>query len=86
MQQVLVTVTPEQIALTAYVIYDRPKDYPDSFPVRRHFTLFDGRIIAERDLFGCGDTVDDARRCLPPGLYKMPQLAGDDPAILEVWI
>jgi hypothetical protein len=66
--------------VSLYVIYDHPRDYPESFVVRR----WDLEI--PREVVGTAPTLEAARELVPPGLYNLERYEGDDPNIVEVWI
>lgn len=68
--------------MNLWVIYDHPDDFPSTKPfvARRH----DGTTPTLD--FVWGETLEDVRRKLPPGLSRMDRLAEDDPKIVEVWI
>lgn len=67
-----------------WTIYDHPADFPHHFVGRAH------RIEADKSTptsqFVTGDTLEEVRAQLPPGLYNLRRLAGDDPKIVESWI
>lgn len=66
-----------------WVIYERPKDYPDHFVVRR-WTVDVGRAIPEK-LAALATTLEEARDIVPDGLHCIPRHESDDPCIVEVW-
>lgn len=66
--------------LSLYVIYDHPRDYPDSFVVRRW------ELDAQKEVVGTAPTLEAARKLVPPDLYNLGRHEGDDPNIVEVWI
>lgn len=74
-----------ETVLTQYTIYERPKDYPESFVVR------EWHIVRGRDTPVAGavvavvDTLGDARAAVPGHLYRIGRQPGDDPVIVEVW-
>ena len=73
--------TEQPPGLTCYVIYKNPIDYPGKFVTRKWIGLcpkIEPEIV--------GDTLYDARRAVPVGLYCLPRFDADDPSILEVWI
>ncbi len=69
--------------LAIYTVYERPRDYPGEFVVRR-FLVPPG--LPERDLFARGRTLAAVRAALPPGLVCLDPAPGDDPVIREVWL
>lgn len=67
--------------LICYAIYDHPKDYPDSFVVRRWVGQVPDVIPT-----GVADTLEQARALIPRGLSRIPHQASEDPIIAETWI
>lgn len=76
--------TPRQSAVTLYVIYDHPIDFPDEFVCRRW--VLDRLMDEGREPFARAKTLNAIRCQLPPGLFMMHRWDHDDPAILEIWI
>ncbi len=72
------------LELHHWTIFERPADYPQHFVVRL-FRVVPGNIIATDDI-RLADSLDEARRLVPPGLYCMPRSPGDEPPIVEVWM
>lgn len=74
--------------LDHYVIYEQPKDFPDKFVVRR-WLIVGGEeksaLIADKAAL-LANTLDEARRLIPPGRYRIPRAQEDDPIIVETWI
>lgn len=69
--------------LVQFVIYERPKDFPEHFVVRR-WTITHGRTAP--DLVAClCSTLAEARETVPPDLVCMPRMDDDDAVIVEVW-
>lgn len=68
-----------------YIIYRNPSDYPGQYVVRRQFADAKGVIIEAVPLV-VTESLDIARAALPPGLHNIGREAGDERAILEVWI
>jgi hypothetical protein len=66
--------------LELFVIYERPKDYPAHFVVRRWFGM------EPTEDFAIADTLEAARKELPRGLYRIPRQPGEDPVIAETWV
>lgn len=71
--------TDEHVFIT-WVIYERPKDFPQHFVLRRWFLE---RADPCCQLF---DSLEAARAALPEGLYRMPAEPNDDRTIREVWL
>jgi hypothetical protein len=74
----------EQLVL--WVIYDRPRDFPNNYVLRRQMPLPNGNVIVDPD-FVVGPDLAAIRAMLPPGLVQI-QRPGDDPNphIIEVWV
>lgn len=69
--------------LIQYVIYQRPKDHPEGYVVRR-WRIGEQGLEAESFAWRV-DTLEQARAVVPAGLYCLGRMPGDDPVILEVW-
>ena len=79
-------VPDESLVLTQYVIYQRPRDFPDGWVVRRHHVVHNANGPMH-DIYSCVcDSLNEARACVPSFLYRMDRFPGDDPAIVEVWL
>jgi len=64
-----------------YTIYDHPFDYPKEFVCR----VWRG-MVADKDLFARGETLEEVRKQIPPGAVNIGRLPGDDFKIKECWI
>lgn len=70
--------------LSIWVIYDHPRDYPESFVVRRHDVRPDRSEPTDESYAG---TLEALREQMQGrGLYPMSRSEGDDPTIVEVWL
>jgi hypothetical protein len=85
--------TPEQLqaakkpegAITFWVIYDRPKDFPDGYVLRAQWAT-KGGITASQEAW-YSKTIDNLHSLLPMwALTRMGPYPGDDPCIAEVWM
>jgi len=70
--------------LSIWVVYERPRDYPTSYVVRRH-------AISQGGSYGMGDlsvhaTLDEARAAIPSWTVRLERDPNDEPQILESWI
>lgn len=76
------------VALTMFVIYWDPSDYPRKFVVREWRVSGDkpGELMAASKPTAVVDTVEEARAAVPPYLVKLACQDGDDPAIYETWL
>ncbi len=70
--------------LSQWVIYDHPRDYPEKFVMRR-WKIGAENVLAT-DEMATADTLDEIRRAVPPGRYRLPRYRDDDPCIVEVWL
>ena len=76
---------PEDGTLPMWVIYERPRDYPNGYVVRRHVVVPGSGIWVDPIAVGVS-SLELARREIPQGLFRRGRQDGDDPAIKEVWI
>lgn len=78
-------------ALTMWVIYRRPLDYPQGCVLRAQWPMRDGTVKADT-IAWFSDYADDAqsievlRDILPPGVTCLGRDPSDDPCIVETWI
>ncbi len=63
-----------------FTIYHNPKDFPEKYVVR----LFDGK--APTRLLAVKDTLEEARKTIPPLFKQMDRSPIDDPVIVETWL
>jgi hypothetical protein len=73
-----------QPALSMWVVYDRPTDYPGEVVARR-FEIVGGTERPTQDLLRAS-SLPALRRLAPPGLTAIPRQPGDDPVIAECWL
>jgi hypothetical protein len=66
-----------------WVIYEKPKDYPKYFAVRRQRATA-GVIVIDKHV-QLTDTLEEARALVPEGLTCLPRFENDDPNIVECW-
>lgn len=71
--------------MSLWTVYKHPKDFPRHFVARRFLIIRIGECPPTDDVV-IGDTIDDVRAKLPPGLYRVDRQATDDPKIVEVWL
>ena len=71
--------------LTFYVIYEKPKDHPEGYVLRRQHAMGDGTVTFDKVGYYF-DSVEECHKMLPPGLTKIGPWPGDDPVIMEVWV
>jgi hypothetical protein len=70
--------------LTMFVIYDKPKDYPEYF-VAREFLIYSGKILPTEN-FMTDTTLDGLRKKMPHNLVCLPRSFDDDDCIIESYI
>lgn len=70
--------------LSMWVLYDHPRDMPNSFVARRH-EVRTGRSKATDDII-IGPTLEAVREQLPMGLVCFPRSPRDELHIVEVWL
>lgn len=76
---------PEDGALTIWVIFERPRDFPNGYVVRRQCVVPGGGIWIDPIAFGFA-TLELAREGLPAGLVNLGRQPSDDPTIKETWL
>jgi hypothetical protein len=74
-----------EVVLTQYVIYERPKDYPESFVVREWYIVRGRDEPVPGSLVKVAETLGDARAAIPDGLFNVGRQPGDDSVIVETW-
>ena len=67
-------------AFPCFVIYHNPIDFPGKYCVR----LFDGNNPTR--LLAVKDTLEYARKAIPPLFWKVPRSETDPPTIVETWL
>lgn len=67
-----------------WTVYRHPLDYPKGFVARLFVTSAGKSGPTGNAIFG--DTLDEVRHALPPGLWRMRRMEGDDPKIVETWL
>jgi hypothetical protein len=68
--------------LDMWVIYERPRDFPQGFAVRRWDALTNTPDAMVRYV----DTLEAARALVPYGLVMLEPHPTDDPCIRETWL
>lgn len=63
-----------------FTVFCNPKDFPGKYVVR----LFDGK--APTRLLSVKDTLEDARKTIPPLFKRVDRSPTDDPVIVETWL
>jgi hypothetical protein len=65
-------------------IFQRPLDYPQEVVIRQAF-VEPGQVLAG-PLVWRGQSVEEARRNLPPGLFCIPRSPEDVGSLVESWV
>lgn len=63
-----------------WIIYEEPPAFPNQYVARRY------RSYVETGEYVVGDTLNDVRAKLPPGLMRIERSSQDDPMVRESWI
>lgn len=85
-------IVTDRDGLDFFVIYNRPRDYPGGFMVRRWrvdppISGTNRDVPQPMDVIGADlPTLEAARALIPWGLYNLGRMMEDDPRIVEVWI
>lgn len=74
----------EDHPLEMWVVYNRPRDYPDRIVVRR-WVVGPGMMAPTPDVT-LYDSVEAARAAMPPDRVRLSRFFEDDPRIAEVWL
>ena len=77
---------PPGAVMTVWVIYDHPKDHPDTFVARPQFVMEDNSVQPCRVAWANED-LDVIREALAAtGLTCLSRDPNDDPKIVECWL
>lgn len=71
-------------AFSIYTVYNRPKDYPSGYVLRRFEVVQRGSGLTQDTWFA--PTLEEIRQFVPVGLVRMLRDEMDDPVIVETWI
>jgi len=71
-------------ALSMWVVYSSPSDYPGQFVARR-WEAQGASPLATEDVLLAGD-LQALRDKLPAGMECLSRYPGDDPAVVETWL
>ena len=63
-----------------WIIYEESPAFPNQYVARRY------RSYVETGEYVVGDTLNDVRAKLPPGLMRIERSNQDDPMVRESWI
>lgn len=70
--------------LSMWVIYERPRDYPTSYVVRRHDLTSHGMFATPHHSIHA--TLEEARAAVPEWTVRLERDDDDEPQIVELWI
>jgi hypothetical protein len=70
--------------LSVYAIYERPRDHPTGYVVRKYVAK--PGVVKIGEVIGTAPTLDDARKLVPANLNKFDRHPVDDKAIVETWL
>jgi hypothetical protein len=63
-----------------WVVYEEPPAFPNQYVARRY------RSYVATGEYVVGNTLNDVRAKLPPGLMRIERSNQDDPMVRESWI
>jgi hypothetical protein len=70
--------------LSMWTVYDRPKDHPDGYVVRRFACTAQGPVATADAYTGSLELIRDS--LWKAGLIKMDRQPDDEPQIVETWL
>lgn len=76
---------PEGARMMVWVIYQRPRDYPNGYVLRAQFAMRDGTVQPDVVAWHADDP-EKLRAIIPGECLRWPRCGQDDPAILETWL
>jgi hypothetical protein len=71
---------PEDDDVSMWIIFEEPPAFPNQYVARRYCSYM------ETGEFFVGNTLDDVRSMLPPGLIRLERSNHDDPTVRESWL
>jgi len=74
-----------KLVKTIIVLYDHPKDFPESYVARAHI-VGRGRHWPSPNIFIVRDTLEEVRAAIPARMHRMNRLSIDDPRIIELYL
>lgn len=73
--------------LEMWVLYDKPKDMPGYFVLRRFLVTKDGEVLGSaKDSWCCRDAEPLRVKMRERGLHCMVRHPSDEPHIVETWL
>lgn len=73
-------------AVVGFTIYERPRDYPDKFVIRKWVVIPGAPNPVHDPDCRLADSLEAARALIPRGMYRLPRDFADDKCIAEVWV
>ena len=73
------------VEIPMYLVYERPRDYPDEFVARVRW-IGPGYDRPDPELFARGKTLGEIHARLPEDRLLVGPHEGDDPSVLEAWM
>lgn len=70
--------------LQLWVVYDRPRDFPNCFVAR--LFLVGPEVNGPTNRCLLARSLEGVRRMLPPGLTRLDRHPTDEPQIVETWL
>jgi hypothetical protein len=74
----------QERCLHMWTVYDHPSDYPDGYIAR--LFIIDSRNPRATSVSVTAPTLEEVRKLLPPGLYRLHRSPEDEPQIVETWL
>lgn len=72
--------------LFIWAIYNHPVQGKDSFTVRIWRIQSGAEEPIGSPFMHQTSTLDEARKIIPPGRYRLPRMEGDEPDVVETWL
>lgn len=73
--------------IATFTIYSKnQREHPGKFVVRRWTMDKIGALRTDEPPFALADSLSEARKTIPSGLFRFKRNDEDDPSILETWI
>jgi len=73
-------------AITFWQITHNPSDFPGKYVVRAHYVERGRGTPRPSHVCMVFETLEEARAVVPPGCWRFPRMAEDDPVIVESWM
>lgn len=78
----------DERVMSAWVVYEKPSDYPDLFVARRRVITSFGEDLPTEDLLEAVtlETIREKVFDKMPSAIRIPRDTKDDPVIVETWL